>query len=69
VEPSGRTRPRRAYLRNLNVEVKALREELAETTEKLNGLMLLTPTIPWDGAPVGPDDSANVILRTVGTQP
>ena len=31
--------------------------------------MLLTPTIPWEGAPVGPDDSANVILRTVGTRP
>jgi seryl-tRNA synthetase len=64
---------RRAELRaehaELEIQLKALREQLAETTEKLNGLMLLTPTIPWAGAPVGPDDSANVILRTVGTQP
>ena len=64
---------RRAQLRaqhaELEAQLKELREQLAETTEKLNGLMLLTPTIPWEGAPVGPDDSANVILRTVGTQP
>ena len=64
---------RRAQLRaehaELEIQLRELREQLAETTERLNGLMLLTPTIPWEGAPVGPDDSANVILRTVGTQP
>ncbi|HET9082131.1 MAG TPA: serine--tRNA ligase, partial [Trebonia sp.] len=64
---------RRAELRaqhaELEIQLKALREQLAETTEKLNGLMLLTPTIPWEGAPVGPDESANVVIRTVGTPP
>jgi seryl-tRNA synthetase len=64
---------RRAELRaesaELDIELKTLREQLAETTEKLQGLLLLTPTIPWEGAPVGPDDSANAILRTVGTPP
>src|SRR5712675_489732 len=64
---------RRAELRiqhaELEAQLKGLREQLAETTEKLNGLLLLTPTIPWDGAPVGPDESANVILRSVGTPP
>jgi seryl-tRNA synthetase len=64
---------RRAQLRAQHAELEAqlreLREQLAETTEKLNGLMLLTPTIPWEGAPVGPDESANVVIRTVGTPP
>ncbi len=64
---------RRAQLRaqhaELEAQLKELREQLAETTEKLNGLMLLTPTIPWEGAPVGPDESANVVIRTVGTPP
>jgi seryl-tRNA synthetase len=64
---------RRAELRaegaELDIRLKALRELLAETTEKLQGLLLLTPTIPWKGAPVGPDESANTILRTVGTPP
>jgi seryl-tRNA synthetase len=64
---------RRAELRaesaELDIRLKTLREQLAETTEKLHGLLLLTPTIPWEGAPVGPDDSANTILRTVGARP
>jgi len=64
---------RRAELKaesaELDIQLKALREQLAEATEKLQGLLLLTPTIPWEGAPVGPDDSANTLVRTVGTPP
>ncbi len=64
---------RRAELRaeheELEAQLKALRDQLAETTEKLQRLLLLTPTIPWEGAPVGPDESANVTLRTVRTPP
>jgi seryl-tRNA synthetase len=64
---------RRALLRaehaELEVQLRALREQLAETTEKLQALMLLTPMIPWEGAPVGPDESANVTIRTFGTPP
>ena len=64
---------RRAQLKIENKELdehlRALREQLAATTEQLNALMLLTPTIPWPGAPVGPDESANVVIRTVGTPP
>jgi seryl-tRNA synthetase len=64
---------RRAELRaeheELEAHLKALRDELAETNEQLNALMLLTPTIPWEGAPVGPDESANVVIKTVGTPP
>ena len=64
---------RRAELRaehaELETQLRGLREQLAETTQKLHGLLLLAPMIPWAGAPVGPDESANVILRTVGTPP
>jgi seryl-tRNA synthetase len=64
---------RRAELRaehaELEVRLKELRENLAETAERLSGLLLLAPTIPWQGSPVGPDESANVVLRTVGTPP
>ena len=58
----------RAEHRELEVQLKSLREQLAETAEKLQGLLLLTPTIPWAGAPVG-DESANLVIRTVGTPP
>ncbi len=64
---------RRAELRaehaELETHLRVLRDQFAETTEKLEGLMLLTPTIPWAGAPVGPDESANVVIRTHGTPP
>ena len=64
---------RRAELRaehaELETHLRALREQLAETTEKLQALMLLTPMIPWAGAPVGPDESANVTIRTYRTPP
>jgi len=64
---------RRAELRaeheDRETQLRALREQLAETTEKLQALMLLTPMIPWDGAPFGPDESANVVIRSVGTTP
>ncbi|TFI60000.1 serine--tRNA ligase [Sphingomonas parva] len=42
---------------------------LAEKSEALNGLLLRVPNIPWDGAPVGRDESANVVIRTEGTPP
>ncbi len=64
---------RRAELRaehaELEIQLRTLRDQLAETTEKLQALMLLTPMIPWEGAPVGPDESANVTVRTYGTPP
>jgi seryl-tRNA synthetase len=59
----------RAEHAELESQLKGLREQLAETTGRLNALLLLTPTIPWQGAPVGPDESANVVIRTVGTLP
>jgi len=68
--PVGADETHRAYLRSLNATVKSLREQLAETNEKLQGLLLLlTPTIPRAGAPVGPDESANVTIRTHRTPP
>ena len=64
---------RRAELRaesaELDEHLKSLREQLAEANAKLTQLLLLTPTIPWTGSPVGLDESANVVIRTHGTPP
>ncbi len=64
---------RRAELKTehdqLEAHLRSLRDQLAETNDKLQELLLLTPTIPWAGAPVGPDESANVTIRTWGTPP
>jgi seryl-tRNA synthetase len=46
-----------------------LESQLGEKQEALRALLLLVPNIPWDGAPVGPDESFNTIVRTVGDPP
>ncbi|MDQ2707793.1 MAG: serine--tRNA ligase [Actinomycetota bacterium] len=53
----------------LDGRLQELREALTEVGDRLNALMLLTPNIPWDGAPVGADESANVTIRTHGAPP
>jgi seryl-tRNA synthetase len=63
---------RRAELRSQHQELESrlsqLREELSEAGAQLQELLLRTPTIPWQGAPVG-DESANVAIRTWGERP
>ncbi len=44
-----------------------LERTLAEKEEALRGLMLRLPNLPYEGAPVGPDESFNQVIRTEGT--
>ena len=44
----------------------ALEGELSEKDAALKALMLKLPGIPYEGAPVGPDESFNTVIRTVG---
>lgn len=64
---------RRAELRaehdEFNEQLRLLRERLADSSARLQDMLLLTPTIPWEGAPVGADESANTIIRTWGVRP
>ena len=46
-----------------------LEKELAEKEGELNQLMLRVPNIPFEGAPVGPDESFNTVIRTEGEPP
>jgi seryl-tRNA synthetase len=63
---------RRAELRGQHKELESrlsqLREELSEASAQLQELLLRTPTIPWEGAPIG-DESANVTIRSWGQRP
>jgi seryl-tRNA synthetase len=47
----------------------ALEAELASKELELKALMLKLPGIPYEGAPVGPDESFNQVIRTVGEPP
>jgi seryl-tRNA synthetase len=52
-----------------DLHLKSVRDQLTKVNEELQAQLLLTPTIPWTGTPVGPDDSANVTIRTWGEKP
>jgi seryl-tRNA synthetase len=46
-----------------------LETELSEKEAALKALMLKLPGIPYEGAPVGPDESFNTVIRAVGEPP
>ncbi len=46
-----------------------LEGELGEKQEALRSRLLLVPNIPFEGAPVGPDESFNTVVRTEGELP
>jgi seryl-tRNA synthetase len=50
-------------------EISQLESRTRAQQEHLGALMLRVPNIPWEGAPVGPDESANAVTRTEGTPP
>ena len=61
---------------SLGAESRRVASEIASTEERLKGreaeldrLLLRVPNIPWDGAPVGPDETANTVVRTEGSLP
>src|SRR6201995_391841 len=59
----------RAQHQELETRLSQLREEVGEANAQLQQLLLRPPTIPWTGSPVGPDEAANVTIRTGGEQP
>ena len=56
-----------ARSKQIGDEIAADLVELADKEAKLNDLMHRVPQIPDASAPIGPDDSANVEVRRVGT--
>jgi seryl-tRNA synthetase len=48
--------------------LKSVREQLGGVNERLRELLLLTPTIPWTGSPVG-GESANATIKVWGERP
>ena len=50
-----------------NEEIKKLDEMLSEVEPELKLALMSIPNIPHESVPVGPDDSANVEIRRVGT--
>lgn len=53
-------------MRGLKEKMKLLETELAEAETTLHALLSLVPNMPSEDTPVGPDESGNVVIRTVG---
>ncbi|HSQ98860.1 MAG TPA: serine--tRNA ligase [Sphingomicrobium sp.] len=47
----------------------ALEADLSAKEAELRAMMLKLPGIPYEGAPVGPDETYNLVIRTVGKPP
>src|SRR5213593_119221 len=50
-------------------QIAAAGREATAAEEEFNRLMLEVPNLPHPDVPVGPDESANVVVRTEGTPP
>jgi seryl-tRNA synthetase len=46
-----------------------LESGLSDKESAIRAIMLKLPGIPWEGAPVGPDESFNTVIRTEGQVP
>lgn len=55
--------------KTLGDEIKQLDARLAEVEERLVALEMTIPNVPFDSAPVGPDETANRVERVVGDPP
>ncbi|RKX25409.1 MAG: serine--tRNA ligase, partial [Candidatus Zixiibacteriota bacterium] len=55
-----------AAMREVGQRIAALDKQLRETEEKFNTALSWIPNIPNELAPVGKDESANVVKRTWG---
>lgn len=55
--------------RELGAEIKELDAKVADVEAALETIMLEIPNIPHESVPVGPDESANVIVRDWGEPP
>ncbi|HEY8592392.1 MAG TPA: serine--tRNA ligase [Sphingomicrobium sp.] len=50
-------------------KASALEAEIGDKEAALKALQMKLPGIPYEGAPVGPDESFNEVIRTVGEPP
>ncbi len=56
-----------AESKKINEQIAADMAELAEKEDALNDLMHRVPQIPDAATPIGPDDTYNTVVKTVGT--
>src|SRR5436190_20389540 len=56
-----------AKAKAIGAEIGEAEAALGEKQAGLDALLLRVPNIPWQGAPIGPDENSNVVIRQEGT--
>jgi len=56
-------------VRQISRQIKEFEQELDELDKKVKDTLLLIPNIPHSSVPVGPDETANEVVRVVGEPP
>lgn len=59
----------KAEIAQIKSSIQAGEENARATSAELNDALAGIPNVPIEGVPVGADESANVVLRTVGEKP
>jgi len=55
--------------RDTGDQINALEQELRIVYDSLREMMLWVPNMPHETVPIGPDDSHNIVVKTVGKKP
>jgi seryl-tRNA synthetase len=55
--------------RDIGDQINSLEQELRTVDESLREMMLWVPNMPHETVPIGPDDSHNVVVKTIGKKP
>ena len=63
------TEEQRTQLAELKARMQSGEAELGELEGRIQSLLLYVPNPPHESAPIGPDDSGNVPIRTWGEPP
>ena len=58
-----------AEMKSIKEQTAALEEQVREVDEKLQEVLLTLPNVPDETVPVGTDETANQVVRVVGSPP
>ncbi|MDD3006846.1 MAG: serine--tRNA ligase [Candidatus Pacebacteria bacterium] len=66
---TGRNEELIAEMQKIKAAIGEMEPELKDLEEKTKAILLALPNITHESVPIGPDESGNVVVRTVGEKP
>ena len=66
---TGRNEELIVRMQKIKMEIGEIEPELKDLEDKTKSILLTLPNITHESVPIGPDESGNVVVRTVGEKP